>query len=186
MNFMKYKIILTLLLVIFLGNSYAQTSHFGKKRIISIHASYLPDWLEGAKSSTYIPTNINFLFSISEHFYTGLYYGRFSQRIDNFINTSHDIFHKGCIILRYKEPFLNDNAAINMDASLGYSNYSLNPNDGNDFINHNNYQMGISCLVDFRIYKPLFISAGFIGHRTIKKGDYGFEAFPMLGLNVQF
>lgn len=181
---MKYTIILTLLLVSFLART--QSTYFGKKRIISIHASYLPDWLEGAKSSTYIPTNINFLFSISEHFYTGLYYGRFSQRIDNFINTSHDIFHKGGVILRYKEPFLNDNAAINMDASLGYSNYSLNPNDGNDFINHNNYQMGISCLVDFRIYKPLFISAGFIGHRTLKKGDYGFEAFPMLGLNVQF
>ncbi len=186
MNFMKYKIILTLLLVIFFGNSYAQTSHFGKKRIVSIHASYFPDNLENGNEITYIPTNINFLFSISEHFYTGLYYGRFSQRIDNFINTSHNIFHKGCIILRYKEPFLNDNAAINMDASLGYSNYSLNPNDGNDFVSYNNFQMGISCLFDFRIYKPLFISAGFIGHRTLKKGDYGFEVFPMLGLNVQF
>ena len=186
MNFMKYKIILTLLLAIFFGNGYAQSSHFGKKRIVSIHSSYLPDWLEGAKSSIYIPTNINFLFSISEHFYTGLYYGRFSQRIDNFITSSHEVFHKGGLLLRYKEPFLNDNAAINMDVSLGYSNYSLNPNDGNDFISHKNYQMGINCLFDFRIYKPLFISAGFIGHRTLKKGDYGFEVFPMLGLNVQF
>ncbi len=105
MNFMKYKIILTLLLVIFFGNSYAQTNHFEKKRIVSIHASYMPDWLEGAKSSTYIPTNINFLFSISEHFYTGLYYGRFSQRIDNFITTSHDIFHKGGIYLDTKSHF---------------------------------------------------------------------------------
>jgi len=183
---MKYKIILTLLLAIFFGNGYAQTSHFGKKRIVSIHSSYLPDWLEGAKSSIYIPTNINFLFSISEHFYTGLYYGRFSQRIDNFITSSHEVFHKGGLLLRYKEPFLNDNAALNMDVSLGYSNYSLNPNDGNDFISHKNYQMGINCLFDFRIYKPLFISAGFIGHRTLKKGDYGFEVFPMLGLNVQF
>ncbi|HMR87643.1 MAG TPA: hypothetical protein PKD51_05790 [Saprospiraceae bacterium] len=183
---MKYKIILTLLLAIFFGNGYAQSSHFGKKRIVSIHSSYLPDWLEGAKSSIYIPTNINFLFSISEHFYTGLYYGRFSQRIDNFITSSHEVFHKGGLLLRYKEAFLNDNAAINMDVSLGYSNYSLNPNDGNDFISHKNYQMGINCLFDFRIYKPLFISAGFIGHRTLKKGDYGFEVFPMLGLNVQF
>jgi len=181
---MKYIIILIILVASLFSN--AQTNYFGQRRIVSIHTSYLPDWQEGAKSSTYISTNINFLFSISEHLYTGLYYGRFSQRIDNFITTSHDVFHKGGILLRYKEPFLNDNASFNMDLALGYSNYSPNPNDGYDFISLNNYQMGINCLVDFRIYKPLFISGGFIGHRTLKKGDYGFELLPMLGLNVQF
>jgi hypothetical protein len=183
---MKYRIILTLLLASFFSFSNAQTNHFGKKRIASIHASYFPENLENGNKITFIPTNINFLFSISEHFYSGLYYDRFSQHIDNFIITSHEVFHRGGILMRYKEPFLNENASINMDVSFGYSNYSLNPNDGNDFISHNNYQMGISCLIDFRIYKPLFISGGLIGHRTLKKGDYGFDLWPMLGLNVQF
>jgi len=109
-----------------------------------------------------------------------------SQRIDNFINTNLDVFHKGGIMLRYKEPFFDERASFNMDVTFGYSNYSINPNDGDDFMSYNNYQAGINCLVDFRIYKPLFICGGFIGQRTLKKGDYGFELWPMLGLSLQF
>ena len=181
---MRYLFIFALLFSCFFART--QSNYFGKKRIVSVHSSYLTDNLGNGNKISYLPTNINFLFSICEQFYAGLYYGSFSQRINNFINTSHEVFHKGGIMLRYKEPFFDERASFNMDVSFGYSNYSLNPNDGDDFISYNNYQAGINCLVDFRIYKPLFISGGFIGQRTLKKGDYGFELWPMLGLSLQF
>jgi len=167
-----------------------QNNHFGKNRMITALYSYLPSYSDNINVSTHAALNLNFAFSISEKLYSGLYYHRLSQCVNDFNTISNDIFHKGGLLLRYKEDMFNNKVSLNMDITFGYSNYSVNPtddvNDRADFIDHNNYQIGINFIVDIRMYKSLFLSGGFVNARTLKKGDYGIDAFPMLGLSGRF
>ncbi len=180
---MKYFFFTVLLFTFTFAQS--QNTNFGKNRISSIHVFYLPVYENEKIIGNYIPLNINFLFSITKNIYSGIYYSAMSQRLDNYGSITQDIFHRGGLLLRYKESFLDERASFNMDVGFALSNFSVDPNSEH-FIQHTNYQIGVNFLADFKIYKSLYLSGGFIGHRTLKKGDYGFEVFPMLGMNVQF
>lgn len=176
-----------------MGLSYAQNSYFGKNSMITVLYSYLPVYNENIIESTHAPLHINFAFSMSKNFYTGIYYQRMSQCFYD-INTTvstHDVFHKAGIFARLKEDMFANRASVNIDFTLGYSNYALNPSDDSatteaDFISSNNYQLGMNFIIDVKLYKSIFISGGAVGARTLKKGDYGFEVFPMIGISGRF
>lgn len=189
---MKYLITLLISLVS-MGLSYAQNPYFGKNSMITVLYSYLPVYNENIIESTHAPLHINFAFSMSKNFYTGIYYQRMSQCFYD-INTTvstHDVFHKAGIFARLKEDMFANRASVNIDFTLGYSNYALNPSDDSatteaDFISRNNYQLGMNFIIDVKLYKSIFISGGAVGARTLKKGDYGFEVFPMIGISGRF
>ncbi len=176
-----------------MGLSYAQDPYFGKNSMITVLYSYLPVYNENIIESTHAPLHINFAFSMSKNFYTGIYYQRMSQCFYD-INTTisaHDVFHKGGFLLRYNTTNFNNRVSLNIDFTLGYSNYSTNPLDDSsntdaDFISRNNYQLGMNFIIDVKLYKSIFISGGAVGARTLKKGDYGFEVFPMIGISGRF
>ena len=187
------KHLLYLLFIMCSLSAYTQNQYFGKNRMITVLYSYLPAYNENIIESTHAPLHINFAFSMSKNFYTGIYYQRMSQCFYD-INTTistHDFFHKAGIFARLKEDMFTNRASVNIDFTLGYSNYSLNPlddvaNPQADFISRNNYQLGINFIIDVRLCKSIFLSGGAVGARTLKKGDYGFEVFPMVGISGRF